>query len=343
MERKNFIASAFSLFSSISVFGSSKLLNELSALDEKQCLQPHFLKPGDSIGITSPAGFITLEAIQPAVKKLEEWGFKVIIGNTIGKKDFTFGGTDEERLFDFQQMLDDNNIKAILSARGGYGCIRIVDLLNFEKFKANPKWIIGFSDITILHAHINRQFNIASIHSKMASSFPVDWNLAEPSQIESIQSIYKCITGEKISYKIESDSHNREGYAKGELIGGNLRVIENLAASKSDLNTHGKILFLEDTDEYLYNIDRMFWNLKRSGKFDHLKGLIIGGFKIKPDDSGDEFGLTLQQIILEKVAPFKYPVCFNFPVGHQKNNIALKCGAIHKFHVSNDFVLLQED
>ena len=301
---------------------------------ESNAVIPAYLKKGDRIGITCPAGFITAEDIAPAVTKIKEWGFDVKVGNTVGKKDFTLGGTDEERKQDFQQLLDDKNIKAIMCARGGYGSVRIIDALDFTKFAAKPKWIIGFSDVTLLHSHINRNFGIATIHSKMCNSFPADWKKAEPIQMETIESIRQCLEGEKINYPIVPNSNNKTGNASGILVGGNLKTIESLGGSKSDLVTKNKILFVEDTGEYLYSIDRMFWNLKRTGKLDHLNALIIGGFKIKKEETEAEaFGKTLEEIVLEKVNEFKYPVCFDFPVGHQKNNFALKCGVRHSLKV----------
>ncbi|MES2850479.1 MAG: LD-carboxypeptidase [Bacteroidota bacterium] len=303
---------------------------------------PAYLKKGDTIGISCPAGYITLEDVQPAISKLKEWGFAVKTGDTVGKKDFTFGGTDEERLKDFQQMLDDKKIKAILCARGGYGGVRIIDKIDFAKFAVNPKWIIGFSDVTIFHCHLNKNFGIASIHSKMCNSFPADWNMAETVQKETIESIRKCLLGEKMQYEIAPNEKNRTGNAGAVLIGGNLKTIESLAGSKSDISTAGKILFVEDTGEYLYSIDRMFWNLKRCGKLDKLKGLIIGGFKTKKDDEGDEFGRSLEEIVLEKIKDYNYPVCFDFPVGHQKNNFALKCGVKHKLTVTGAGCTLKE-
>jgi muramoyltetrapeptide carboxypeptidase len=341
MNRKNFLSSTITLLAVSSVSGKSAN-NTMTILsdEENYCTKPPFLKAGDTIGITSPAGFISIEDIQPAINKLNEWGFQVKIGNTIGKKDFTFGGTDEERKIDFQEMLDDKNIKAILCARGGYGVVRIIDKLHFKKFRAFPKWIIGFSDVTILHSHINRNFNIATIHSKMCNSFLKDWSLADADQLKSIQTICDCLSGKDMRYDVPPNSNNRLGKTKAELVGGNLRVIENLCGSASEIDTTHKILFLEDTEEYLYNIDRMFWNLKRAGKLDHLKGLIIGGFKIKSDNPGEEFGLDLEQIILEKVKEFNFPVCFNFPVGHQKHNEALICGAKYELNVDVEKVNL---
>jgi muramoyltetrapeptide carboxypeptidase len=299
----------------------------------KEIKIPPYLNPGDVIGITSPAGYITLAQIQPAIQLLGSWGFNIQIGNTIGKRDFSLGGTDEERATDLQHMLDDPNVKAIMCARGGYGAVRIIDRLDFSKFKERPKWIIGFSDITVLHCHLNRQLHIASIHSKMCNSFPSDWTLAEPIQIETILSIRQVLSGQAVKYTAAAVNGNRNGRVAATLIGGNLSIIESLSGSESDIKTEGKILFVEDTGEYLYNIDRMFWNLKRNGKLSNLKGLIIGGFKLKPDDPGDEFGRTVYEIVTEKIKEYDYPVCFDFPIGHQKDNFALKCGAKHLFNV----------
>lgn len=303
--------------------------------------KPVYLKAGDLVGITSPAGFITHEEIQPAKQVMETWGYKIVLGDTIGKKDFSFGGTDEERRKDLQKMLDDPKIKAIMCARGGYGSIRIVDQLDWTKFKLHPKWVIGFSDITVLHSHIhNLQF--ASIHSKMTNSFPDDWNKAEPIQIETIISIQDALAGRKMNYSGTPHPQNRQGVAEGIVTGGNLKTIESLAGSASDIKTDGRILFVEDTGEYLYSIDRMFWNLKRTGKLKNLKALIVGGFKVKPDDPGEEFGKTVQEIVLEKIRNYNYPVCFDFPVGHQKNNFALKCGVKHRLSVNETNVSLTE-
>lgn len=297
---------------------------------------PHYLKDGDTVGITSPAGYITEKDIQPAVQQLQSWGFTVKIGTAIGKRDFTFGGTDAERAADFQQMINDPAIKAIMCARGGYGFVRIIDRLNFTSLKQHPKWIIGFSDITVLHNHLSKITGIASIHSKMCNSFPEDWSKAEPIQVETILSIRDALKGVKMKYTVIPNEKNRTGKSEGILIGGNLKTIESLAGSKSDIKTAGKILFVEDTGEYLYSIDRMFWNLKRSGKLDHLAGLIIGGFKIKQsEDPNEEFGKNLSEIVLEKIKDCNYPVCFDFPVGHQKNNYALKCGVKHRLTVNS--------
>jgi muramoyltetrapeptide carboxypeptidase len=303
---------------------------------------PPYLKPGDHIGITCPADHISGAELEPALAVLQSWGFKVRLGSTVGKRDFIFGGTDEKRCADFQQMLDDPSLQAILCARGGYGCIRIIDQLDFRKFVDKPKWIIGFSDITVIHAHLNHNFRIASIHSKMCNSFPYRLNEAEPAQLKSILSIRTALTGSRVEYPLVPDLSNRNGTGSGLLTGGNLKTIETLAGSASDIHTDGMILFVEDVDEYLYSIDRMFYNLKRTGKLDRLAGLLIGGFKVKPDDPGDEFGRSVYNIALDHVSPYHYPVCFNFPVGHQKANFALKCGVKHQLTVSDQEVIFKE-
>jgi muramoyltetrapeptide carboxypeptidase len=337
MNRKNFLSS----FLSIGLAGATHTTMASDEPEAAELRKPPYLSEGDCIAITSPAGYITLQEIQPALDLLKTWGLNTKIGSTIGKRDFTFGGTDEDRASDFQAQLDDPKVKAILCARGGYGMVRIIDRLDFSKLKQHPKWIIGFSDITVLHSHLNKNCGMASLHSKMCNSFPDDWAKAEPIQIETILSIKNALMGEKIVYSVEPSPCNKQGTAKGLLVGGNLKTLESLSGSTSDIKTTGKILFVEDTGEYLYSIDRMFWNLKRTGKLDHLAGLIVGGFKIKPDDPGSEFGKTVEQIVLEKIEGLNFPVCFNFPVGHQRNNFALKCGVKHELRIDHS-VFFQE-
>lgn len=304
---------------------------------------PPYLQLGDTIGITCPAGFSLLETIQSSIDLIQSWGYKIKLGNTIGKMDHTFGGTDAERAQDFQQMMDDPTVKAILCATGGYGAVRMVDLLNFKTFKQSPKWVIGFSDITVLHSHLHQVVHVASLHSKMCGSFPKDWASADEVQKASILSIKDALEGKKINYPSIPIEHNQLGVAKGILVGGNLKILENLNGSASMINTDGKILFVEDVGEPLYNIDRMFCNLLRSGKLAKLSGLIVGGFSnIKVDNPAVPFGRDIYTIVKEKVAAFNYPVCFDFPVGHIKNNFALKCGLNHQLIVENNLVQLIE-
>jgi len=338
MNRKDFLSLVVPLASVARAVAETKTNNNENTLLKI----PPYLQQGDTIGICCPSGYISLEDVQPAVNKMKEWGFEIKLGNSVGAKDFSFAGTDEERSKDLQAMLDDVSIKAIMFGRGGYGAVRIIDKINFRKFVTNPKWIIGFSDATVFHSHLNKNYGIGSIHSKMCNSFPADWSTAEPSQIEAIDSIRKILIGEKMLYECIANEKNRTGTAEGVLIGGNLSILQNLAGTKSDINTKNKILFVEDTGEYLYSVDRMFWNLKRTGKLDKLKGLIIGGIKIKPDESGEEFGRNVYEIVTEVVKEFSYPLCFDFPVGHQKNNYALKCGVRHKLIVEGDEVKLKE-
>jgi len=330
MDRKTFL-SAICLLTAGSLYDGFS--NEQKVTTRKVIVPP-YLKPGDTIGITSPAGYISLEAIQPAKLLMEQWGFQVRVGNTIGKRDFTFGGTDEERRADLQSMLDDPAIAAIMCARGGYGIIRIIDSLNLDLLKKRPKWIIGFSDVTVIHSHLHQQLNMASIHSKMCNSFPYVWDQAEPIQIETILSIKDALIGRQMKYQADYQPYNRMGTARGQLVGGNLSILETLSGSSSAMRTAGKILFLEDTGEYLYRVDRMLWNLKRSGMLGGLAGLIIGNINTKADDPEEVFGRTLYELVLEKVNGYSFPVCFDFPVGHQRSNFALKCGIVHELSVS---------
>lgn len=310
----------------------------------KVSVVPKGLRPGDTIGVSCPSGFMTRKEMLPALQQIQDWGFRVMLGKTVDKKDGTFGGTDQERTQDFQSMLDNPGVKAIMCARGGYGAVRFIDQLDFSAFIKNPKWIIGFSDATVFHAHVNSKYNIASIHSKMLNSFPDNFLTALPIQQETILSIRDALMGlKKMSYSAPFNQMNKTGTAEAELIGGNLRTIENLAGTSSEIITDGKILFLEETGEYLYNIDRMLWNLKRTGKLKNLKGLIIGGMKIKQQANyADELNKTIYDVVLEKLSEYSYPVCFDFPVGHQYDNFALKCGVKHRLQVNSSGTMLNE-
>jgi muramoyltetrapeptide carboxypeptidase len=339
MKRKQFLGSVFSGSISQGFLPGTWIDEE----NEVTHTIPAYLRPGDIVAITSPAGFITAEGIRPAVRLLESWGFRIRVGETIGRRDLSFGGTDEERRKDMQAMLDDPSVRAILCARGGYGITRIIDQLDLSRLKEKPKWIIGFSDITALHLQLSRSHRIASLHSKMCNSFPDDWAAADPVVQGSILSIQKALTGEQMRYSAPPDDHDRYGTATGILVGGNLSMILNVMSTRSEIRTDGCILFLEEVGEYLYSLDRMFVQLKRAGKLDRLAGLIIGGFnKIRPDDPGEEFGRTFYDIVHEKISGYSYPVCFNFPVGHQKNNFALKCGVRHCLTVHAEGVQLVE-
>lgn len=297
---------------------------------------PAYLKKNDVIAIVCPAGYMPREKMQTCIETLQQWGFKVKPGKTAGHQFHYFSGTDEERLADLQQMLDDKEVKAIFCGRGGYGLSRIIDKLDFTKFKLNPKWIIGYSDITILHAHVYNKFKIASLHAPMASAFNDGG-----ANNEFVQSLKKAITGRKANYNCAPHSLNRNGIAEADLVGGNLSLVCHLIGSASDISTKNKILFLEDVGEYIYNIDRMFMQLKRAGKLDLLAGLIIGGFT-DMKDTVIPFGQNVYDIIFDKVKEYQYPICFDFPVSHTERNYALKVGVKHELKVSKGKVELKE-
>lgn len=298
---------------------------------------PPYLQTGDTIAITCPAGYMPLEKAETCINVLQQWGYDVLVGKTLSSKSKTyFSGTDEERLNEFQAMLDAPEVKAILCGRGGYGVGRIIDQLDFTAFKKHPKWIIGFSDITVFHAHINRNFKIATLHSSMAAAF----NSGEYKN-KYVQSIKAALEGTKSDYTCKTHKLNHNGTATAELVGGNLALIAHLIGTKSDYVTKGKILFLEDVGEQHYNVDRMLHQLKRSGKLDALAGLIIGGFT-DMQDTERPFGKKVYDLIHELISEYKYPICFGFPVSHAKENLALKVGAAHQLQVNNELVRLIE-
>lgn len=310
----------------------------------RETVIPPYLKQGDTIGITCPSGFMPQEDMKPAIKKLQEWGLNIKLGSTTTLKDGTFGGSDRERANDFQQFLDNKDIKAIYCARGGYGAIRMIDLLNFDYFLKYPKWIIGFSDATVFHTHINNLLGVASIHAKMLNSYPKNFTQANALQQSTIESIRNAIMNiSPMTYTANYNTNNRLGTAEGAIVGGNLRTIESLSGTASEIDTNGKILFIEETGEYLYSIDRMLWSLKRSAKLSNIKGLIVGGIKTKPQENiADELNKSIYDIVLEKMDDHKIPVCFDFPVGHQINNFALKCGVNHYLSVEKSQTILKE-
>jgi len=298
---------------------------------------PPYLKKGDTIAITCPAGYMPREKAQTCIETIQQWGFEVMVGKTLGSKSKNyFSGNDETRLNELQAMLDDEGIKAILCGRGGYGISRIIDQIDFTRFKKNPKWIIGFSDITLLHAHINRNFKIATLHAPMAAAFNNGEN-----KNEFIDSLHKALVGKKAKYACKADAFNKLGEAKGELIGGNLTLISHLIGTKSDINTKNKILFIEDIGELIYSTDRMLHQLKRSGKLTNLSGLIVGGFT-DVKDTERPFGKKVKEMIKDILQDYDYPVCFDFPVGHKKENYALKIGGDFQLKITNTKVLLSE-
>jgi muramoyltetrapeptide carboxypeptidase len=294
---------------------------------------PPYLKKGDTIGIVCPAGFMPAEKAAACINTLQQWGFKVKTGNTLGSQFHYFSGTDEARLADLQQMIDDDTVKAILCGRGGYGVTRIIDQLNFKRFAKKPKWIIGYSDITVLHAHLYSTLHIASLHSPMAGAFNDGG-----SNNEFVGSLRKALLGKPARYTCAAHANNRAGTATAQIVGGNLSLVTHLLGSARAFNTTGKILFLEDVGEYIYTIDRMMMQLLHAGKLDKLAGLIIGGFT-EMKDTTIPFGDEVYNIIADKVKHFNYPVCYQFPVSHTPENYALKTGVVHQLIVGKKVTL----
>lgn len=299
--------------------------------------QPAPLQKNDIIAITCPAGYMPLEKLTACIDTLQQWGYQVWLGNTVKSKSSNyFSATDEERRDELQAMLDAPEVKAILCGRGGYGISRMVDELNFTGFKKHPKWVIGFSDITLLHCHIHRHCGVASLHAPMANAFNEGGE-----KNKYVLSLKRILSGNPIAYSCKHQAFNRSGKASGQLVGGNLALLTHAIGTPSELDTKNKILFIEDIGEHLYQVDRMMMQLKRSGKLKHLAGLVVGHFTdIK--DTVRPFGKSIYEIIAEKVKDYAYPVCFNFPVGHETENLALKIGAGYELEVGSRSVKLKE-
>ena len=228
----------------------------------------------------------------------------MVLASNIFDEHHQYAGTDEQRIQGFQELLDNDAVKAIICARGGYGCVRIIDKLNFAGFEARPKWITGYSDLTVFHSHIHTNFGVETLHATMAIYVPTNTD-------DALGKLQKGLVGEKISYKVTTHELNRKGKARGIITGGNLSIVYALSGSVSDIDTRGKILFIEDLEEYLYHIDRMMMQLKRSGKLSNLAGLIVGGMN-NMNDNAVPFGKSAYEIISEAVSGYNYPVCFNF-------------------------------
>jgi muramoyltetrapeptide carboxypeptidase len=298
-------------------------------------LQPNQLKQGDTVGLLALACKVDFELLTPAIQILEkEWGLKVELGNSLTAVYHQFAGDDNTRADDFQRMIDTPEIKAIFSVRGGYGSSRIIDMIDFTSLKTDPKWIVGFSDITAVHCHLQKQ-ELESIHGVMPKLF------AQDGGEESLESLRNLLFGGRLKYQVPPSDMNRLGEGKGTVIGGNLALLTHLIGSNSDLDFSNKILFLEDVGEYLYNIDRMMIQLKRAKKLDNLSGLIIGHFS-ECKDNETPFGKTPQEIIQEAVAEYNFPVCYDFPVGHEAENWAIPCGREVHLCVGKEKVVLEE-
>jgi muramoyltetrapeptide carboxypeptidase len=295
-------------------------------------ITPPLLKKGDTIGIVSTARKISKEELSNFLQMLKSWGLQFVLGKSIGAEHHQFAGSDALRAIDLQEMMDNPEVKAIWCARGGYGTVRLIDTLDFSKFKKSPKWIIGYSDVTVLHSHIHN-FGIETLHANMAMELDIK-------TIATRETIKDVLFGN--NYEIntsEENLKNRTGTSQGQLVGGNLSLLYSLIGSPSQIKTDDKILFIEDLDEMLYHIDRMMQNLNRNGLLKNLKGLIVGGMSDMKDNT-IPFGKTAEEIIMEVVADYSYPVCYHFPAGHIMDNRALIFGRNVTFKVSNNSVKL---
>ncbi len=283
-------------------------------------ITPDLLRLTNKVGIISTARKISPAEVQPAIDKLQSWGLEPILGKHLFSEYHQFAGTAEERAADLQEMLDNPEIKAILCARGGYGTVQIIDRIDFSEFKKNPKWVVGYSDITVLHSHIHRHCGVQTIHGTMPINFPDTMR-----ENTATESLYNALFYGDNEYRIPQHPLNRPGKARGELVGGNLSILYSLLGSPSDVSTIGKILFIEDLDEYLYHIDRMMQNMKRNGKFDHIRALLVGGMS-DMNDNAIPFGKTAEEIIMDVLGDTDFPIMFNVPAGHIDDNRALIIG-----------------
>ena len=299
----------------------------------KNRIIPDTLKKGDRIAIIATARKIYDELLDPIENILKGWGLIPVRGANLFKEHNQFSGTDDQRRSDLQWAMDDPDIKAVLCFRGGYGTVRILDGLKCDKLCQNPKWFIGYSDVTALHQFINTQANMASIHGTMAINFTEN----TPSALASLKTV---LLGQGTNITFDANSNNTTGEVTAQVIGGNLAILQSLMGTPYEINTNGKILFIEDVDEYLYNIDRIMWTLKLSKKLDQLAGLIVGGMT-EMNDHEIPFGASPIESIIEKVSGFSYPVCFDFPAGHIKGNMSFPLGQMLNLKVTNEKVYLK--
>lgn len=288
---------------------------------------PPYIKRGDKVAITCPAKKLPIP-MADAVNLLTNWGLEVVLGDTVNASYHQFAGDDALRAADMQRFINDNSIKAIFAARGGYGTIRMVDRVDWSALATNPKWLVGFSDITLLHSHIISNHGVACIHGQMPLNIP-------DASAYSLETLRKALFGEPLLYQLPTNPQNRLGDSNGIVIGGNLSLLVAANSSVSDVNYDGKILFVEEVGEYLYAVDRMLRCLKRAGKLATLNGLIIGGFTDSKDND-IPFGQTLPELIMDVVAEYDYPVCFDFPAGHIPNNCSLILGHLAQLTVKQD-------
>lgn len=298
-------------------------------------IKPKYLSKGSTIAIVSTARKLSLKEVEPAISFLENEGFNIILGENLFEDCNQFAGSDNQRAADLQNAMDNPEVDAILCARGGYGTVRIIDKIDFTNFKKNPKWICGYSDVTVLHSHIHN-LGIETLHATMPLNFPENGDVNR-----AMETLVKSLKGESLEYVFKSEMFFKQGEVEAEICGGNLSILYSLMGSSSEIDTEGKILFIEDLDEYLYHIDRMMMNLKRAGKLDKLSALIVGGMN-DMNDNKVPFGKSAYEIIWDTVKDYNYPVCFGFPAGHIEDNFAIKMGAKAVLKISEDSVVFKQ-
>lgn len=299
-------------------------------------IKPPLLKPGDKVAIVAPSGRVDSEYIDKSASIFEDWGLEVVRGKHLLSEYHQFSGTDEQRLSDFQNAIDSEDTKAVICARGGYGAIRLLDKINWNKFKQNPKWVAGFSDITAIHFSI-QQMRIQSIHSAMPINIGSLPRTSQPVELLG-QALFEGV----LEYELPADKLNISGTEVTTIVGGNLSILYALAASKYGIDIKNKILFIEDVGEQYYHIDRMMQSLRLSGKLEELSGLIVGGLT-EMTDNKRPFGKNPKEIIYEAVEGFDYPVVFDFPAGHIPDNRPIIMGAETALEVTQDFVKVRFD
>lgn len=320
------------LFSQSPMLAQSSNASYSKVTMTKTLIQPPFLKAGDTVAIVAPSGVLNNreKEVNQAKDLLKSWGLNVVIGEHVFKKENHFAGTDNQRAEDFQDALDNPSIKAVWCARGGYGTVRMIDKIDYTNYKKSPKWVIGYSDITAIHNQLNNEGS-ESIHAMMCTSLTDDLT-----EIEETLETFKCaLFGKSLNYTVEGSEYNKKGHALAPLVGGNLTLLHTMLGSETSIDTSGKILFIEEIGEYKYHIDRMLQSLKRAGYFDNCKGLIVGDMS-RMRKNTTPWGTSIQQLILDVVAEYDFPVLFNFPAGHEDDNRALILGRTVELAVGKD-------
>jgi len=305
---------------------------ESKILKQETLIQPPYLKAGDTVAIVAPSGILKnrKKEVQKAIDLLKSWNLHAVLGDHVFSKDNHFAGTDAERCEDFQKAMDDPTISGIWCARGGYGTVRILDKLDYTKFKKHPKWLIGYSDITALHNQFHNE-GFESVHALMCTSLTDDLNDIS----ESVETFRKAVFGEPLRYTLEGSQYNRTGEVSAPLVGGNLTMLHTMLGSKTSIDTSGKILFIEEIGEYKYHIDRMLQSLKRAGCFDKCAGVLVGDMS-KMRKNTTLWGSSVEQLILDALSEYDFPIAFNMPAGHEDDNRAMILGKIINMTVSKD-------